>query len=228
MMQDSKAPKSYTPQTAADILMRRLREKLFDGEFAPGETLSIRKIAQEVDVSVIPARDALRGLVVAGALEFRDSRTIIVPTLDLGTLDEISFARAAVETELAARGFAALAGAAEQLQALDDRVNAALLQDDVSGYMASNRALHFAVYRAANAPTLMRIAEELWLRIGPSMRYVFERFGGMIPAHDYHAAAIAALRTGDAAGFTSAMTSDIAQGLSEIRRHIETTQTGAP
>ena len=117
----------------------------------------------------------------------------------------------------------------EQLQALDARVNAALLQDDVSGYMASNRALHFAVYRAANAPTLMRIAEELWLRIGPSMRFVFERFGGMIPANDYHAVGSSRpCGTGDADGFTTAMASDIAQGLSEIRRHIETTQTGAP
>jgi len=212
------------------MLMVRLRDKLFDGEFAPGETLSIRKIAQEVDVSVIPARDALRGLVVAGALAFRDSRTIIVPPLDLQTLDEISFARNAVEAELASRAFASLRGAIAMLEDLDAQVNAALISGDVARYMACNRAMHFEIYRAAAAPTLMRIAEELWLRHGPSMRFVFERFGGSIPSHDFHAAAIAALRNDDVVGFVAALKSDIAQGMTEIRRHVAQirSQTGDP
>ena len=218
----------YRPQTVADGLMDRLRRKLFDGEFAPGEILSIRKIAQEVDVSVIPARDALRGLVASGALAFRDSRTIIVPDLDLATLDEVCFARETVETELAARAFPALVTRAGALAEIDRAVDAALLAQDVSGYMAANRALHFAIYRAAGAPTLMRIAEELWLRIGPSMRFVCESLGGAIPASDYHANAIAALRAEDPGAFTAAIKADIAQGIAEIRRHIQTlsSQTG--
>ena len=221
MTQDTTAQRdAYRPQTVADELMARLRRKLFDGEFAPGEILSIRKIAQEVDVSVIPARDALRGLVVSGALAFRDSRTIIVPTLTPETLDEITFARDAVETELAARAFPALNGTCDDLAAIDRDVDAALLNGDVSRYMAANRALHFAIYRAARAPTLMRIAEELWLRIGPSMRFVCESLGGAIPASDYHADAIGALRGGDPDAFTAAIRADISQGISEIRNHI--------
>ena len=182
--------------------------------------MSIRKIAQEVDVSVIPARDALRGLVVAGALEFRDARTIVVPTLDLDTLSEISFAREAVETELAARAFPLLSGATEKLKAIDAEVDAALVAGDMSRYMATNRVLHFMIYHAARAPTLMRIAEELWLRIRPNMRFVFASFGGSVPASDFHSVAIEALQASDSAGFKAAVRSDIAQGISEIRQHI--------
>ena len=210
----------FQPKTAADELFARLRARLFDGSFAPGETISIRRIAQAEGVSVIPARDALRGLVAEGALEFRDARTIVVPVLDEATLGELRYCRLSLEAELAERAFAQLAGAHAELAVLDDDISAAILARDLAAYMQTNRAFHFRIYRAAGAPVLQKLAESLWLRIGPSLRIICESYAGMLPGSDYHQLAIVALRAGNRSGFRKAIEADIAQGIDEIARHI--------
>lgn len=211
----------YRPNTTADSLALRLRTRMFDGSFVPGEALSIRRLAEAEGISVIPARDALRGLVAEGALAFRDSRTIVVPRLDPGTVDEIAYARGAVEGELAYRAFPALRARAAEIEDIDARVTAALTSRDVAGYMAANRAFHFAVYRAAAAPVLEDLAEALWLRFGPSMRIVCDALDGRLPGTDFHRVAIRALGADDRDGFRAAIVEDIAQGMDLIRRHAE-------
>ncbi len=206
----------FQPKTAADMLAARLRERLFDGAFAPGETISIRRIAEAESVSVIPARDAMRGFVAEGALEFRDARTIVVPMLDITALREIRYARIALEAELSDRAFDRLVGDIGGLAKLDDDVSAAILDRDIGRYMATNRAFHFRIYRAANAPVLMKLSQSLWLRIGPSLRFVVEAFAGNLPGSDYHQTALAALRADDRKGFRQAIENDIAQGMDEI------------
>lgn len=215
----------YRPQTAADHLARRLRARLFDGSFAPGEIVSIRRIAEAEGVSVIPARDALRGLVAEGALVFRDSRTIVVPRLDPATLGEMRLARLAIETELATRAAPRLMTRSGDLAAIDAEVNAAIAARDVPGYMQANHRLHFTIYEAAGAPLLLQLAETLWLRFAPSMRIVCAGFEGRVPSADFHRAAIAALEAGDAAAFTAALKADIAQGMDVLLAHAGTGKT---
>ncbi|MCR9151556.1 MAG: GntR family transcriptional regulator [Rhodobacteraceae bacterium] len=208
--------RAFQPRTAADDLAARLRTALLEGRFAPGEAISIRRIAEAEGVSIIPARDALRALVAAGALEFRDSRTIAVPALDPDTLGQLRHARLAVEGELAGRAFAALASAADRIAGIDAEVTRALLDRDIPAYMRTNRALHFFVYEAAAAPLLLALADGLWLRFAPSMRILCEAFGGQPPRADFHQIAIAALRGGDAAGFRAAIEADIDQGMAML------------
>ena len=212
----------FRPKTAADALVLRLREQLFDGNLVPGQTVSIRRIAAAEDVSVIPARDAMRSLVTEGALEFRDSRTITVPVLSHETLNDIRFARMAIETELADRGFSRLLNDIDEIEAIDDEITAALIACDAPTYMQTNRAFHFKIYQAANAPVLMHMAQALWLRFGPSMRIVCESFSGKTPDQDFHRVAIAALRTNDRTGFRNAIAADIAQGMGQIKNNIGT------
>jgi len=203
--------------TRADALHARLRARLFDGSFAPGEQVSIRQVAEAEGTSMIPARDALRGLVAEGALEFRGARTIAVPELSAATLDEIAYARVVLEGELAERAVPHLGGAIADLTILDRRVDAAIEARDVSAYMAANRAFHFAIYRAAAAPVLLSHAELLWMRIGPSMRLICEGLDGYLPAIDQHRNALDALLSGHATAFRAAIEADISDGMSAIR-----------
>ncbi len=214
----------YRPSTLADSLNARLKVDLSDGDFAPGEAISIRRIAEREGVSVIPARDALRGLVGAGALQFRDSRTIVVPPLSTDTLSELSYARIAIEGELAERAArdANTDDLIEQLATIDADVTDAVLTRDTARYMRTNRAFHFAIYRAASAPVLLELAEMLWLRFGPGMRIVCDSFDGQLPGQDHHQNAIHALQAGDAAAFRIAIANDIGQGMDRILAHAAT------
>ena len=222
MIRESKTNlNTFQPTTLADSLGARLRADLSDGGFVPGETVSIRRIAEREGVSVIPARDALRGLVGAGALQFRDSRTIVVPEIDAGTLSELRCARIAVEGELARRAAMGIdAVTLASLEALDEEVNDAVRSGDVTAYMRANRAFHFTLYEAANAPLLTELAETLWLRVGPSMGIVCHALSGTLPEQDNHAAALSALASRDAAALGHAIEADITQGLDMIEDHL--------
>jgi DNA-binding GntR family transcriptional regulator len=209
----------FRPQTTADSIGARLRERLLEGGFLPGESISIRRVSEAEGISVIPARDALRGLVAEGALQFRDARTIAVPRLDAATLGEIRHARLALEGELAHRAFPSLHSEAGRLAAIDAEVTAALRARDVPTYMRTNHALHFAIYEHAGAPVLLALAELLWLRFAPGMRIVCDAFDGQPPRADHHVGAIEALRAGDRDGFRRAIEADIAQGMDMLLEH---------
>lgn len=200
--------------TTADELHRRLRVRICAGDFMPGQTISIRRLAEEYGTSVIPARDAVRWLVAEGALEFADRRRIIVPAPDAARYRDILFARRALETEAAARAFPAI-GPTEraELAAIDAAIDRALAAADFTGYMTGNYRFHFAIYRRARAPVLLHLIELLWLQFGPSMRFICSRLGTHRLAQDFHREALAALAAGDADAFRAAIGADIAQGI---------------
>jgi len=212
-------PAQYMPRTMADDLQRRLRRSLFDGGFEPGQTISIRRIAEEHEVSVIPARDALRGLVAEGVLAFRDSRTIVVPELDEERLRDILFARTSLEGELADRAFARLdPGDLSALRTIDARLDEAIAQNDTRAYVGGNHAFHFYIYDRAGSVAILRLVETLWLQYAPSMCRVCAICGASGIVHDYHRAALRALDGGDRDGFSAAIVADIRQGMEFISR----------
>ena len=58
-----------TVSVAHDWVYRRLRTLgLCNGDLAPGEPLTLRGIGKQYDVSMTPAREAVRRLVAEGAL----------------------------------------------------------------------------------------------------------------------------------------------------------------
>ena len=207
----------YTPNTKADDLQRRLRRSLFDGGFEPGQAISIRRIAEEHDISVIPARDALRGLVAEGILVFKDSRTIVVPELDKQRIHDIRFARVNLERELAYRAFPNFdQDDAAALCEIDRQLDQAIETNDTRAYVHGNYAFHFHIYERAASPVILRLVESLWLQYAPSMHMVCTMFGASGIAHDYHRMALAALGCGDRDNFAAAIASDIRQGMDFI------------
>ena len=200
-------------KTVSDRVYANLRTQLFDGVYAPGEQVSIRQVAEREGTSVIPARDALRGLVTEGALEFRGARAIAVPELSADTVGEIGHARQALEVELARRAFPHLSDHLDKLQTLDLAVDDAIMAHDGPAYVSTNRAFHFTIYEQANAPVLLALTEQIWLRLGPSMRIVYKRLGGTPPDVDMHKAAMTAITQNDPAAFCRAIEADISQGM---------------
>src|SRR5699024_4097199 len=93
------------PDTVATRLHRALRVRLCEGDFSPGEVVSIRRIAAEYGTSAMPAREAVRWLVGEGALRFSGARKIIVPQLNRAHFYEVLFARKSLETEVSRQAF---------------------------------------------------------------------------------------------------------------------------
>ena len=64
---------------------------------------------------------------------------------------------------------------------------------------------------------LLDLARSLWLRAGPSLRAVIDRYGREA-APDLHREALVAMRAGDAKGLARAIEADIQQGVDHVRQ----------
>lgn len=202
---------------AHELVYRRMREMILFGELAPGQGVTIQGITRMLGSGMTPVREAIRRLTAEGALEFLGNRRVCVPVLTVPQLDELGFARLAIEPHLAHR--AALVATADdiaRLDKIDGQVNAAIRLGDVGGYLKHNYTFHAVLYDLAGAQMLASIADMLWLRSGPSLRVVCGRYGTLnLP--DKHAEALACMTSRDGAGAEAAIADDIRQGLDQIR-----------
>ncbi|SHF20849.1 transcriptional regulator, GntR family [Modicisalibacter ilicicola DSM 19980] len=204
----------FSPDTASTRLHQALRTRMCEGDFTPGEVISIRRIAAEYGTSAMPAREALRWLVTEGALVFSDSRKIIVPKLSRERFQEVLYARKNLETEVSRRAFGHItAPDVDELVRIDEQINGAIAQGDIVRYMRGNYQFHFLIYRLSQSCVLLPLIEILWLQYGPSMRYICTRWGASSIADDHHRDVTEALRQGDQEGFCRAIAADIEQGM---------------
>ena len=96
-------PTEATLVAAHDRVYRALRARIMHGEIAPGVALTLRGIGKEFDVSMTPAREAVRRLVAEGALFLSSSGRVSTPELTGERIEELAALRALLEVELASR-----------------------------------------------------------------------------------------------------------------------------
>jgi DNA-binding GntR family transcriptional regulator len=127
---------------------------------------------------------------------------------------ELMRARTLLEPEAAARALPFIT--AEHLQAMteaNDAMNAALRQGDIVGYMSSNHAFHFGLYRACPSNVVVPMIESIWVRFGPFMRLMFPDAVNDLDLSDRHGDALKALEAGDEAGLRASIAADVQDGL---------------
>jgi DNA-binding GntR family transcriptional regulator len=209
---------------AHEGVYRELRDRILFGGIRPGAAITLRGLAEDLGVSPMPVRDAVRRLIAAGALVMQDNRRVLVPPMTREKFEQILFARRALEPELAMRALPHLAPAAiDAIESIDDVVGRAMLDGDVEGYMRGNYQFHFAIYDRARAPTLSALVESIWLQFGPFMRMAYGRIGTSI-LEDHHEFAIAAMRRNHAGDLKAAIDADIGQGMAFIGDAVLTTK----
>ncbi|MDP3194646.1 GntR family transcriptional regulator [Tabrizicola sp.] len=201
-----------------EVTYARLRDMILYGHLAPGAPVTIQGLITELDAGMTPVREAIRRLTAEGALLPQGNRRVAVPELSSEMLEQVAFARLAIEPKLAELAALRLtAGQIDRLEAIDGAVNRAIEAGKLPDYLAANHAFHFALYEAAEAPVLLDLARSLWLRAGPSLRAVIDRYGREA-APDLHREALAAMRAGDAKGLARAIEQDIQQGIDHVRQ----------
>jgi DNA-binding GntR family transcriptional regulator len=202
--------------TTHEQVYRRLRQQILYGGIRPGSALTLRGIAEELGVSPMPVREAVRRLTAERALLLRDNRRVMVPPMTRENFEQILFARRALEPELAARALPNLTSAdIAEIEEIDAGIDVAMRVGDIEGYMRTNHHFHFTIYRKSEAWTLVALVESVWLQFGPFMRMAYGRIGTST-IEDHHEFAIAAMKAGDAAGLRSAIDADIGQGMGFI------------
>lgn len=205
-------PPDATP-VAHDRVYRALRGQIMQGAIPPGEALTLRGIGKTFEVSMTPAREAVRRLAAEGALTMSSSGRISTPELSNERIEELAALRALIEVELATRALPrAHLALIERLQTINASVAEAVAHRDAVSYIRTNLEFHRTLYLRAQAPAMLAMAETVWLQMGPTMRALYGRLRRTEPPH-YHRLIIAALRAGDEPGLRLAVRTDVTQGL---------------
>ena len=97
------AVRPIEPRSVVEQVMTELRRSILSGALAPGRELSLRELAEMLQVSIIPVREALRSLESEGLVVTRPGRSARVAPLDLGELQGLYRLRRRLEPEIAQR-----------------------------------------------------------------------------------------------------------------------------
>jgi DNA-binding GntR family transcriptional regulator len=207
-------PAQTAPPTAAhDRVYRGLRGRIMHGELTPGQALTLRGLAAEYDVSMTPAREALRRLSAEGALTVSSSGRVTTPELANERIEELAALRSLLEVELASRALPrAHMALIDRLNAINGQIAEAIDHHDAVGYLRRNLEFHRTLYLRAQAPAMLAMAETVWLQLGPTMRALYGRLKRKEPPY-CHRLIISALKAGDEPGLRLAVRSDVTQGL---------------
>ena len=211
-------PRSPDPSGSAhERVYRSLRSRIMHGELPPGEALTLRGIGKHYEVSMTPAREAVRRLVAEGALTLSSSGRVATPALSNERIEELAAIRALLEPELASRALPrAHFALIDRLGVINQGVSQMIARHDAPGYIRLNLEFHRTLYLRAQAPAILALAETVWLQLGPTMGALYKRLNRSEPPQ-HHKLILAALRAGDDPGLRLAVRTDVTQGLRMLK-----------
>jgi DNA-binding GntR family transcriptional regulator len=162
-----------TTETAAagaleEAAYRLIRSALIDGDFGPGDRLSIRGVGAALSLSPMPVRAALRRLINERALDATPSGTAIVPRMTRREFTDLTAMRLQLEPLALTLAAPRLSGAdLGRLAAFVDAHEDARLSGDPKAVRQADTGFLFTLYRASDSPLLIGFIERLWLRRSP-------------------------------------------------------------
>jgi DNA-binding GntR family transcriptional regulator len=151
------------PRTAEGIAASELRAAIVRGDLAPGAKIRQEATAQELGISLIPLREALKTLASEGVVTYQPQRGYFVTELPNDAIRNIYVVRSLLEAE-AERDAVPRIGPQEtaamrahlltQERAAEDR--------DPVAMIAANRGFHFTIFERCENPWLVRFVTQLW------------------------------------------------------------------
>ena len=162
------AGRRLRPSTLPDEVLRELRGALIRGELQPGDRIRADLVAEELGVSVIPVREALRVLLAEGRVELEPHRGYRVTVLSAAQIREIFLICSLLEGEALRRGVPAMDAAADTrmlalLTELDAAPSVANATDETLWpLVAVHQDFHFVPMECAGLPRLVADLRRLW------------------------------------------------------------------
>ncbi|MEV1246225.1 GntR family transcriptional regulator [Nonomuraea sp. NPDC050022] len=220
--------------TLADQAYRSIRAAIVTGELRPSQKVTERGLAERLDVSPTPVREAIRRLEQDGLLERTGPRTVKVSTIGDTALQDLA------EVEVALRGmvarFAARHATPEQLDNLDAildqaddllilikqrHADGAPVTRHVNQLLDTMERFNDAVNACADNPVLVRLLKQTRVfsrsesrarrleRVAQDPTFGLDRYAT-------HRALVRALRAGDSAAAEAVVMEDARGGLSAL------------
>ena len=204
--------------TLQEQAYERLKKDLLDGEFKPGHSITIRGLAQQLSVSPMPIREALRRLTAERALLLTPTGRVKVPDMTREKLNQLVNARICLEKQAAISAVLTISDAViKRLEKLNERIDQSIDDNDSKRYLRTHRQFHFDLYKSGPSDVFMPLIESVWLQISPYLSLTLSREHlNNYNVNDRHVEIIHALKCRDSNALGFAIEADIRHGLGSL------------
>lgn len=201
----------------------QMRTAILDGQYKPGEWMRQERIAQELGVSQMPVREALKELASEGLIEHVPYRGARVVNISANDVEDIYALRAFLESRAA--GLAASQITPEELTELKQlhaEIEEYSAPEHLAKYRELNRRFHELIFTASRRDYLIRTLKLLWAAFPTMLMGNYPRTASQpLVGRDNvdlieHATIIDALKRGNADAAQKAMKEHIESVMREL------------
>ena len=221
-MSDPLSPIENNRKTLSSQVYDRIRRAILTRALKPGTRIDQNQVAENLNVSLAPVREALKELGAEGLVTIIPRRGAFVTEISMTDLDELYFARALIEGETIYHAVPHLSPAyLQNLQVLVDHMNEVALAEDVHQYIALNREFHLRIYTPLNNQHLLQTIRNLWER-SELYRYQYMfLIHNVERIHAEHQAILDACKRGDQAAARQAAIDHIRNTQQELHESLQ-------
>lgn len=186
------------PDTLAGRAVSSVREMVHDGVLLPGQQIRQAAMAEQLGISRVPLREALKSLQAEGLVEPAPGGGFVVVRLTAEELEQVYLMRTLLETEMNRHVADVPADELDELADLNRRM-AELIDTPSREIRILNHEFHFRIFRLSGLTHVVTETARLWAQSAPyrsiytTERSVRER---IVAEHD---AIVQALRANDTA-----------------------------
>ncbi|WP_052442480.1 GntR family transcriptional regulator [Streptacidiphilus neutrinimicus] len=164
------------PRTAEAVALAELRDAIVRGDLPPGTAIRQSAAAEQLGLSVIPVREALKTLASEGLVSYQAQRGYTVAELRPESVDGIFRLRELLEAEAEAIAAARLRPQdIAAMRAALDAQRAATESGDAHAAITANRDFHFALLERCDNEWLLRFVRQLWDALEPHRALAYRR-----------------------------------------------------
>lgn len=211
-------------KTRTQVVVEVLREKILSGDIAAGEPLRQSALAEELNVSRIPVREALLQLEAEGLVKFEAHKGATATELSIAHVTEVFELRVMIETDLLAKAIPNMQDEDIALaeQTLSKLEQAFRSEDAIASWALLNTEFHTCLYLPAKRPHTLEVVQGLNTNCDRYIRMQLLLAGGVPQAEQDHRELLQLCKDKDVKGAVALLEKHIQKAAEDIKSLVAT------
>ena len=203
-------------------VFEKLKQAIIRGDLAPGDRIVEIQVAEALDISRTPVREAIHKLEREGLLKKLPKGGFTVMSLSREDIEETFGIRSVLESYAA--GLAALKHREDELKPLEEKIRefkACLKKGNVDDLPRINTEFHNLLYALSRSPKLIKMINELRDQIFRFRKILLKMDHMPEASNEGHRKMLAAIRDRDVARVEGLVREHISKGRNTVLKAIE-------
>lgn len=202
-----------------DKIYNKIREKILNGQYKAGETLTESQIAREVGASRTPVREAIRQLELEGLITSVPNKGLIVSEISEQEIEDIFEIRTHIEGLAARRAVENITD--KQLENMEEILclfEFYAKKNDVKRCVELDTKFHNIIFQACKSKPIWNILGNFLHYIQKSRLKSLEKAGRLMEALEEHKEIFKAFKTRDPSIVEKAMLNHVKHALENVKK----------